>query len=83
MKFSLTMKASGNIKITKTNKFSNRFKRVDSHNFNFVSDYIPKEVIKCVYCLTEEIEANLTTKLILRTKCIFLTDFKYKTHYYN
>jgi hypothetical protein len=63
------------LKIIEEEKFSNRSKHIDVR-YHFVKDYVEKKVIKCTYCPTEKMIADLLTKplsghriITLRSKC--------------
>ena len=49
------------IKIVEGFKINNRMKHIDI-KFHFVKDYVTKNVIKCQYCPTADMQANLLTK---------------------
>lgn len=59
----------------KDEKYSNRTKHIDT-KFHFVKDYIDKNLVRCEYCPTEKMIADLLTKPLpvgkhieLRNKC--------------
>lgn len=63
------------LKLIKEEKFSNRTKHIDT-KFHFVKDYMDKGVVKCEYCPTGLMVADLLTKPLpvskhieLRHKC--------------
>lgn len=49
------------LKLIKEEKFSNMTKHIDT-KYHFVKDYIDKGTIKCEYCQTESMVADILTK---------------------
>lgn len=65
----------GCIELLRDSKFSYKTKHIDT-KFKMIRDIVKKEIIKCVYCPTEEMIADLLTKPLsfakheyLREKC--------------
>lgn len=61
------------LKLIKEEKFSNRTKHIDT-KFHFVKDYMDKGVVKCEYCPTGLMVADLLTKPLPVVKHIELRD---------
>lgn len=59
------------LKLMKEEKFSNRTKHIDT-KYYFVKDYIDKGLIRCEYCPTEKMIADLFTKPLPVTKHVEL-----------
>lgn len=55
------------LKIAKDEKFSNRTKHIDT-KYHFVKDYIQRGLVKCEYCPTDEMIADLFTKPLAKPK---------------
>lgn len=49
------------LKMIEEEKFSNRSKHIDV-KYYFVKDYVDKQLVRCVYCPTEVMVADLLTK---------------------
>lgn len=61
------------LKLIEDEKLSNRTKHIDTR-YNFVKDYIEKQIVSCVYCPTEKMLADLLTKPLPTSKHIELRD---------
>lgn len=55
------------LKIAKDERFSNRTKHIDT-KYHFVKDYIQRKLVKCEYCPTDEMIADLFTKPLAKPK---------------
>lgn len=62
------------LKLIKEEKLSNRSKHIDVHTY-FVKDHVDKGTIKCIYCPTEDMVADLLTKPLPASRII-----KLRTH---
>lgn len=55
------------LKIIENEKFSYRSKHIDT-KLHFIKDYVKKNIIKCEYCPTEHMLADLLTKPLRATR---------------
>lgn len=59
------------LKLIKKEKLSNRSKHIDVHSY-YVKDHVDKGTVKCIYCPTENMVADLLTKPLSASRIIKL-----------